>query len=151
MAPGASGPVVVTGSYQVATLVYDSTFSFCNRFIDPRSRTHDQMVQAARSGNKTIAEGSRAAATSSQTELRLVGVARASLEELLLDYEDYLRQRKIRAWYKTTPKPWPCGQWVASWTRWIKRTGLIQWPTPNCMPPGWIIPIPPWSPTLCSA
>jgi four helix bundle suffix protein len=67
----------------VATVVYDGTVSFCNRFVDKRSRTHDQMVQAARSGNKNIAEGSRAAATTSQTELRLVNVARASLEELL--------------------------------------------------------------------
>jgi four helix bundle suffix protein len=87
-------------SYQVATVIYDGTVSFCDRFIDRKSRTHDQMVQAARSGGKNIAEGSRAAATTSQTELRLVNVARASLEELLLDYEDYLRQRKLRAWVK---------------------------------------------------
>ena len=79
------------------------TVSFCDRFVDKRSRTHDQMVQAARSGGKNIAEGSRAAATSSQTELRLVNVARASLEELLLDYEDYLRQRKLRAWDEGRP------------------------------------------------
>ncbi|MGA2656678.1 MAG: hypothetical protein ABSH34_04065 [Verrucomicrobiota bacterium] len=63
-------------SYQVATIIYDGTVSFCNRFVDKRSRTHDQMVQAARSGGKNIAEGSRAAATTSQTELRLVNVAR---------------------------------------------------------------------------
>ena len=85
-------------SYQVATIIYDGTVSFCDRFVDKRSRTHDQMVQAARSGGKNIAEGSRAAATSSQTELRLVNVARASLEELLLDYEDYLRHRGHRQW-----------------------------------------------------
>src|SRR5439155_18889775 len=66
-------------SYQVATLIYDGTVSFCDRFVDKRSRTHDQMVQAARSGGKNIAEGSRAAATTSQTELRLVNVARARL------------------------------------------------------------------------
>jgi four helix bundle suffix protein len=84
----------------VATLIYDGTVSFCDRFVDKRSRTHDQMVQAARSGGKNIAEGSRAAATTSQTELRLVNVARASLEELLLDYEDYLRQRGHRQWDK---------------------------------------------------
>src|SRR5438093_12610892 len=59
-------------SYQVATLIYDGTVKFCDRFVDKRSRTHDQMVQAARSGGKNIAEGSRAAATTSQTELRLV-------------------------------------------------------------------------------
>ena len=91
-------------SYQVATVIYDATVSFCARFVDKRSRTVDQMVQAARSGGKNIAEGSRAAATTSQTELRLVNVARASLEELLLDYEDYLRQRKLRAWAKDDPE-----------------------------------------------
>ena len=87
-------------TYQVATVIYDGTVRFCDRFIDRKSRTHDQMVQAARSGGKNIAEGSRAAATTSQTELRLVNVARASLEELLLDYEDFLRHRKLRAWTK---------------------------------------------------
>jgi four helix bundle suffix protein len=87
-------------SYQVATIIYDGTVSFCDRFVDKRSRTHDQMVQAARSGGKNIAEGSRAAATTSQRELRLVNVARASLEELLLDYEDYLRQHRQRQWSK---------------------------------------------------
>src|SRR2546425_7353752 len=71
-------------SFQVATVVYDGTVSFCDRFVDKRSRTHDQMVQAARSGRQNITEGSRAAAVSSQTELRLVSTARASLEELLL-------------------------------------------------------------------
>ena len=84
----------------MATVIYDATVSFCDRFIDKRSRTNDQMVQAARSGRQNIAEGSRAAATTSQTELRLVNVARASLEELLLDYEDFLRQRKLRTWAK---------------------------------------------------
>ena len=87
-------------SYQVATIVYDGTVSFCDRFVDKRSRTHDQMVQAARSGGKNIAEGSRAAPTTSQTELRLVNVARASLEALLLDYDDCLRQRGKRQWDK---------------------------------------------------
>ena len=88
----------------MATVIYDATVRFCERFVDKRSRTVDQMVQAARSGGKNIAEGSRAAATTSQTELRLVNVARASLEELLLDYEDYLRQRKLRAWAKDDPE-----------------------------------------------
>jgi len=91
-------------SFQVATIIYDATVSFCDRFIDRRSRTHDQMVQAARSGRQNIAEGSRAAATSSQTELRLVNVARASLDELLLDYEDFLRQRGLRQWGKEDPE-----------------------------------------------
>ncbi len=81
-------------SFQVATIIYDTTVSFCDRFLDKRSRTVDQMVQAARSGRQNIAEGSRASATSSNTELRLVNVARASLDELLLDYEDFLRQTR---------------------------------------------------------
>ncbi|HEY4247765.1 MAG TPA: four helix bundle suffix domain-containing protein [Lacunisphaera sp.] len=84
----------------MSTIVYDATVDFCARFVDKRSRTVDQMVQAARSGRQNIAEGSRASATSSQTELRLVNVARASLDELLLDYEDFLRQRSLRQWTK---------------------------------------------------
>ena len=73
-------------SFQIAQLVYDLTVLFCNRFIEKKSRSHDQMVQAARSGVQNIAEGSMASATSKKTELTLTGVARASLEELLLDY-----------------------------------------------------------------
>ena len=91
-------------SFQVTEIIYDGTVAFCNRFVDKRSRTHDQMVQAARSGRQNIAEGSRASATSSQTELRLVNVARASLDELLLDYEDFLRQRRLPAWSKDDPE-----------------------------------------------
>lgn len=91
-------------SFQVTTVIYDATVSFCDRFVDKRSRTHDQMVQAARSGRQNIAEGSRASATSSQTELRLVNVARASLDELLLDYEDFLRQRGLAQWGKDDPR-----------------------------------------------
>ncbi|MGH7830464.1 MAG: four helix bundle suffix domain-containing protein [Candidatus Binatia bacterium] len=91
-------------SFQVTEIIYDGTVAFCDRFVDKRSRTHDQMVQAARSGRQNIAEGSRASATSSQTELRLVNVARASLDELLLDYEDFLRQRGLRQWDKDDPE-----------------------------------------------
>ena len=87
-------------SFQVASVIYDATVSFCDRFMDKRSRTVDQMVQAARSGRQNIAEGSRASAASSQTELRLVNVARASLDELLLDFEDFLRQRGLPQWSK---------------------------------------------------
>jgi len=87
-------------SYIVAEMVYDATVMFCDRFIDKRSRTHDQMVQAARSGVQNIAEGSMASGTSKKTELKLVGVARASLEELLLDYQAFLRQRGLRLWAK---------------------------------------------------
>ena len=91
-------------SYQMAELVYDLTVAFCDRFIDPKSRTHDQMVQAARSGKQNIAEGSQASGTSKKTELKLVGIARASLEELLLDYGDFLRTRSLPLWTKDHPK-----------------------------------------------
>ncbi len=87
-------------SYQTTEIIYDATVAFCDRFIDKRSRTHDQMVQAARSGKQNIAEGSMASGTSKKFELKLVGVARASLEELLLDYEDFLRQRGLTKWGK---------------------------------------------------
>ncbi|HKY30141.1 MAG TPA: four helix bundle suffix domain-containing protein [Pyrinomonadaceae bacterium] len=90
-------------SFQHAELVYDATVKFCERFIDPRSRTYDQMVQAARSGRQNIAEGSQASGTSKKFELKLVGVARASLEELLLDYEDFLRQCGLTLWTKNHP------------------------------------------------
>lgn len=90
-------------SFQHAELVYDATVKFCDRFIDRRSRTHDLMVQAARSGRQNIAEGSQASGTSKKLELKLVGVARASLEELLLDYEDFLRHRGLALWGKTHP------------------------------------------------
>ncbi len=85
-------------SFQVAQLVYDVTVRFCDRYIDTFSRTRDQMVQAARSGVQNIAEGSQASATSKKTELKLTQVARASLEELKLDYEDFLRQRGLAQW-----------------------------------------------------
>jgi len=99
-----SGGYRSTASFQTATLIYDATYWFCEKFIDARSRTHDQMVQAARSGRQNIAEGSRAAATSSQTELRLINVARASLEELLLDFEDFLRHRHLAQWRPDSPE-----------------------------------------------
>ena len=91
-------------SFQAATIIYDATYWFCERYLEPRSRMSDQMVQAARSGRQNIAEGSRASATSSQTELRLMNVARASLEELLLDYEDYLRHRHLKRWKPDSPE-----------------------------------------------
>src|SRR3989304_5687224 len=85
-------------SFQIAQLVYDVTVRFCDRYVPARSRTHDQMVQAARSGVQNIAEGSQASGTSKKMELKLTNVARASLEELRLDYEDYLRQRGLPPW-----------------------------------------------------
>jgi restriction system protein len=91
-------------SFQTAQYVYDATVVFCDRFIEKHSRMRDQMIQAARSGVQNIAEGSMASATSKKTELKLTGVARASLEELLLDYEDFLRQRSLRQWAKDSPE-----------------------------------------------
>ena len=91
-------------SFQVAQLVYDCTVAFCDRYIDRKSRTHDQMVQAARSGVQNIAEGSAGSGTSKKFELKLTNVARASLEELLLDYEDFLRQRNLAIWASDDPR-----------------------------------------------
>lgn len=91
-------------SYRMAEIVFDATVAFCDRFIDRRSRTHDQMVQAARSGKQNIAEGSMGSGTSKKTELKLIGVARASLEELLLDFQDFLRQQRLPLWEKDYAK-----------------------------------------------
>ncbi|TAN45639.1 MAG: four helix bundle protein [Nitrospirae bacterium] len=91
-------------SFQIAQLVYDVTVRFCDRYVEKRSRTHDQMVQAARSGVQNIAEGSQASGTSKKTELKLTNVARASLEELRLDYEDFLRQKGLPLWDRQDPR-----------------------------------------------
>lgn len=91
-------------SFQVAQLAYDLTVRFCDRYVEKRSRTRDQMVQAARSGVQNIAEGSQASGTSKKTELKLTNVARASLEELRLDYEDFLRQHGLPLWAKNDPR-----------------------------------------------
>ncbi|GAB6068877.1 hypothetical protein JCM13664_21980 [Methylothermus subterraneus] len=99
-----SGGYRSTASFQTATLIYDATYFFCEKFLDPRSRLVDQMVQAARSGRQNIAEASRASAASSQMELRLLSVARASLEELLLDFEDYLRHHHLPQWAADSPE-----------------------------------------------
>lgn len=90
-------------SYQKAEIVYDATVRFCERFIDKYSRTRDQMVQAARSGKQNIIEGSMASATSKEMEIKLTNVARASLEELLADYRDYLRTNDLQEWPKDHP------------------------------------------------
>ncbi|MBC8432457.1 MAG: four helix bundle protein [Desulfobacterales bacterium] len=91
-------------SFQMAQLVYDVTVRFCERYVNRFSRTRDQMVQAARSGVQNIAEGSQASGTSKKTELKLTNVARASLEELRLDYEDFLRQRGLPVWPREDPR-----------------------------------------------
>jgi four helix bundle suffix protein len=84
--------------YKKATVIYDITFHFAHRFLSNGDRTIDQMVQAARSGKQNIAEGSAASSTSTETELKLMNVARASMKELLVDYEDYLRVRRLPQW-----------------------------------------------------
>jgi four helix bundle suffix protein len=89
-------------AYSKSQIIYDATVRFCDRFISIKSRTHDQMVQAARSGNKNIAEGSRVSGTSKESEIKLTNVARGSLEELLGDYQDYLRQRSHKLWEKNS-------------------------------------------------
>ena len=105
-------------SYQKAEIIYDGTVYFTNRFFHKYDRTVGQMVQAARSGKQNIAEASMASATSKETEIKLTNVARASLEELQIDYEDFLRTKKLPLWHKehrlvarlrelnkSTPKP----------------------------------------------
>lgn len=87
-------------SFQKAEIVYDVTYRFCGRFLSRGDRTVDQMVQAARSGKQNIIEGSKASGTSKEMELKLTNVARASLEELLGDYEDYLRNHDAAIWDK---------------------------------------------------
>jgi four helix bundle suffix protein len=103
---GASGFIPKHGqyrkllSYRKAETVYDVTFRFCRRFLSKGDRTVDQMIQAARSGKQNIAEGSKASGTSKETEIKLTNVARASLEELLADYQDFLRVRNHAIWPK---------------------------------------------------
>ena len=87
--------------YQKAECIYDVTFFFAHKFLEKGDRTVDQMVQAARSGKQNIAEGSAASTTSRETELKLMNVAKASLQELLIDYEDYLRVRGLEQWQST--------------------------------------------------
>ena len=85
-------------AFQKAECIYDITFYFAHHFLERGDRTIDQMIQAARSGKQNIAEGTAAATTSRETEIKLLNVARASLQELLIDYEDYLRVRDLEQW-----------------------------------------------------
>jgi four helix bundle suffix protein len=87
-------------SYKKSLIIYSGTVLFCNRFLNKRDRTVDQMVQAARSGKQNIVEGSMASGTSKETEIKLVNVARASLEELLEDYMDFIRNKQGIIWEK---------------------------------------------------
>ena len=109
-------------SYQRAEVVYDATVKFCAALLDKRDRTVDQMVQAARSGKQNIVEGSMASGTSKETEIKLTNVARASLEELLTDYRDFLRTRGLRLWDKNSKE--------ALYVRRLAR-GEILPPSPN--------------------
>ena len=90
-------------SFQKARIVYDGTVWFCSHFLNKRDRTVDQMIQAARSGKQNILEGSQASGTSKEMEIKLTNVARASLEELLEDYRDFLRVRGLAEWGKEHP------------------------------------------------
>src|SRR5262249_7446740 len=91
-------------SFLAASAVYDATVIFCDRFIEKKSRTHDPMLQAARSGVRNIEEGSVDSGTSKKSELKLTNIARGSLEELMGDYEDFLRHRGLAIWDKNDPK-----------------------------------------------
>ena len=91
-------------TYKLGVLIYDATVAFCERYINRRERTYDQMVQAARSGVANIVEGSEASATSKKTELKLTNVAKASQEELLFDYQAFLRQNQLPEWHSTSPR-----------------------------------------------
>jgi four helix bundle suffix protein len=99
-------------SFQKAEVIYDITFRFAHKFLSPGDRTIDQMIQAARSGKKNILEGSKAAVTSKETEIKLMNVARASLEELLDDYRDFIRTRDLSMWDKDSKE-----------ARYIRRLG----------------------------
>jgi four helix bundle suffix protein len=102
-------------SFQKAEIIYDITFRFCHKFLSKGDRTIDQMIQAARSGKKNILEGSKAAKTSKETEIKLTNVARASLEELLDDFRDYLRARDLLLWDKNSKE-----------ARYVRRLGSRQ-------------------------
>lgn len=91
-------------AYKKSVIIYDITFFFTQHFLQKGDRTIDQMLQAARSGKQNIAEGNRAAATSTETEIKLTNVAKASLEELLIDYQDYLRTRDKLLWNASNPR-----------------------------------------------
>ena len=96
-------------TFKKATVIYDLTYHFCHKYLLKGDRTVDQMIQAARSGKQNIAEGVAASSTNAETEIRLVNVAKASLKELLTDFEDYLRTRRLRLWN-------PAGEEIA-WLR----------------------------------
>ena len=117
-------------SFQKARIIFDGTQRFCDRFVNKRSRTHDQMVQAARSGKQNILEGSQASGTSKQTELKLTGVARASLQELLEDYRDFLRSRRAKLWDKDSKEARYVRQLGAQTKSYIRGLPLLHRDSP---------------------
>jgi four helix bundle suffix protein len=112
--------------YQITEMIYDITFYFTKHYLKKGDRTIDQMVQAARSGKQNIAEGNQAAATSSSTEIFLTNVAKASLEELLVDYEDYLRVRQLEQWGKLHPRYEKMRQYARSTKIFYEYPEVIQ-------------------------
>ena len=117
-------------TFQLSTVIYDVTVKFCDKYLDRRSRTEDQMVQAARSGRQNIAEGSMDSGTSKKIELKLTGIAKGSLEELKLDYEDYLRQRGFPLWEPGHPaltrfKVKRCSS-IEDFRQWVTRETLTE-------------------------
>ena len=108
-------------SFKKARVIYDATVWFCGRYLERRDRTNDQMIQAARSGKQNILEGSAASGTSKKMELKLTSVARASLEELLEDYRDFLRVRSLRLWEKNSRE--------AMFVRKLGRTANVTYET----------------------
>lgn len=108
-------------SFQKSRIIYDATVWFCSRYLQRGDRTIDQMIQAARSGKQNILEGSLASGTSKKTEVKLTNVARASLEELLEDYRDFLRVRGLRLWEKNSRE--------AMFVRKLGRRGNVTYET----------------------
>ncbi len=118
-------------TFQLARLIYDVTARFCDRHIDRRSRTHDQMVQAARSGMSNIAEGSVDSGTSKRTELKLTNIARGSLEELEQDYRHFLRRRGLPLWSDEDPRrkmlvARRCAT-ADELAEWVRETARAEW------------------------
>ena len=117
-------------AYQIAEAICDLTSLFVKKYVPRNSRTYDQMEQAARSGKQNIAEGSVASPTSKETEIKLTNVAKASLEELVLDYEDYLRQHSLTKWEAEHPRIQALRTYLKSerfWqTQWSVPTGIQQ-------------------------
>lgn len=123
-------------SYQKAEIVYDATVRFCDRLIDKRDRTRDQMIQAARSGKQNIIEGSMASGTSTETEIKLTNVARASLEELLADYRDFLRARGFAEWDKNSKESLYVRRLSAGKIAPTKQNGTYGTDATNVIKPG---------------